>query len=119
MTLFLCTLLSDWAYFVTYEVQWINFAAWLVAGAVVLTGLALLWETVDFLRSDARRDRRGTLYMLVLLATFVTGLVDALIHAKDGWATMPEGLLVSVLVSLFALASVLLGFSTLRAGAAR
>lgn len=119
LPLFLGTLLSDWAYWATYEVQWINFAAWLIVAALLFAGLALLWAAIDFLRADVRRDRRGALYLLVLLATFGLGLVNALVHGKDGWATMPTGLILSVLVSLLALASVWLGFATLRAGPTR
>jgi hypothetical protein len=57
--------------------------------------------------------------VLLLLATFVLGLINALIHGKDVWATMPAGLILSVLVFFLALASVWLGFSSLRSGAAR
>ena len=117
LPLFLGTLLSDWAYSSTYEVQWINFAAWLIAGALVLAGLALLWAVVDFFRSDVDRDRHAALYLLVLLTTFILGFINALVHGKDAWATMPEGLILSVLVFMLAAASVSIAFSTLRRGA--
>jgi uncharacterized membrane protein len=109
--LFLGTLLSDWAYSSTFEVQWINFAAWLLAGALVFAGAALLWAAVDFLRKDRVRDPRSALYLLVLIATFVLGFVNALVHAKDAWATMPAALILSVLVFLLALAATWLGFA--------
>ena len=115
--LFLGCLLSDWAYSATSEVQWINFAAWLNAGAMVFVGLALLWAVVDFFRSDARRDGGRALYLMVLIATFVLGLINALIHSKDAGATMPAGLILSVFVLLSAIAAVWLGFSSLRSGA--
>src|SRR3546814_9206497 len=35
LPLFFGALLSDWAYSSTYDVQWLNFAAWLNAGALV------------------------------------------------------------------------------------
>ena len=119
LPLFLGALLSDWAYSSTQEVQWTNFASWLNAGALIFAGFALLWAVIDFFRSDVKRDRLGALYLLVLLATFVLGFINALVHGKDGWATMPEGLILSVIVFLLAAVSVWLGFSTLRAGAAR
>ena len=45
LPLFLGALLSDWAYSSSYQIQWLNFASWLIAGALVLCGLALnmLW----------------------------------------------------------------------------
>lgn len=119
LPLFLGALLSDWAYSSTYEVQWINFASWLVAGAMVFAGLALLWAVVDFFRSDVGRDRRSALYLLVLLTTFILGFINALVHGKDAWATMPEGLILSLIVFLLALVATWLGFSSLRAGGAR
>lgn len=119
LPLFLGALLSDWAYSSTYEVQWINFAAWLNAGAMLFTGAALLWAVVDFFRGDVSRDSRSALFLMVLLATFVIGFITALIHSKDAWATMPAGLILSLITFLLALATVWLGFSTLRSGVGR
>jgi uncharacterized membrane protein len=116
LPLFSGALLSDWAYSSTYEVQWINFAAWLIAGALVPAGFALLWAVINFFRSDVGRDRRSALYLLVLLTTFILGFINALVHGKDAWATMPEGLILSLLTVLLAAVSVWLGFSTLRQG---
>ena len=79
----------------------------------------MLWAAIDFFRADVARDRAGALSFLVLLTTFVLALINALVHAKDGWATMPAGLILSVLVFVLALFATWLGFSTLRAGATR
>ena len=117
LPLFLGALLSDWAYYSTYQIQWINFAAWLNAGAMVFLGAALLWTAIDFLRADVARDRLSMLHLLVVLATFILGFVTALVHSKDAWATMPSGLVLSFIVLLLALWSAWLGFSTLRGGA--
>ena len=111
LPLFLGALLSDWAYASTYEVQWINFASWLIAGALVFAASALAWAAIEFFRSDRVRHRFSALYLLVLITTFVLGVLNALIHGKDGWATMPEGLILSVLVFPLAVAAVWLGFS--------
>lgn len=119
LPLFLGALFADWAYSSTYQVQWINFAAWLNAGALVFAGLALLWAVIDFFRADRQRDRHSALYLLALITTFVVGFLAALFHAKDAWATMPGALILSLITFVLALASVWLGFSTLRSGAAR
>ena len=119
LPLFLGALLSDWAYSGSYEVQWTNFASWLIAGALVFGGFALLWAVIELLRHDAVGRRQGLLYVLVLLATWILGFVNALVHAKDAWAAMPTGLILSVIVTILALAAVWLGFSTLRRGEAR
>jgi len=111
--LFLGALLSDIAYARSYEIQWLNFASWLIAGALVFCGFALLWAVVEVLRRD-RRGRRRLGYALMLLVTFVVGFVNALVHAKDAWATMPEGLILSALVAIFILAATWLGFAGTR-----
>ena len=108
--LFLGALLSDWAYSATYQIQWINFASWLIAGALVFTGFALVWSAVEALRADNRRRSRWLVVALVA-ATFLIGFVDALVHAKDGWATMPEGLVLSIFVTALAIAAAWVGLS--------
>jgi uncharacterized membrane protein len=117
--LFLGALLSDWAYSSSYEIQWTNFASWLLVGALVFAGFALLWGLIELLRGDRRWRGRPLITFLVLLAAWILGFVDALVHAKDAWAKMPEALLLSIIVTALAIAAAWLGFSTLRAGDAR
>ena len=102
LPLFIGALLSDWAYTSSHQVQWLNFAAWLIAGGLLIAGPALLWGAVDLLRSRATRHRRGMIYLSLLLATFVIGFINALVHAKDGWAAMPTGLILSAVVVVLA-----------------
>lgn len=102
LPLFVGALLADWAYSHSHQVQWINFASWLIAGALVIAGLALLWAVVDALR---RRPRPSKAYLPLLLATFVLGFVNALVHAKDGAATMPAALILSAVVVIVGLAA--------------
>lgn len=118
LPLFLGALLSDWAYGATYEVQWTNFAAWLLTGALLFSGLALLWSLVALFR-PRRRGRRAMLGFLLLLATWVVGLINALVHTKDAWAMMPEGLILSLLVTVLAIAAIWVGFADGRTGARR
>ncbi len=113
--LFLGVLLSDIAYASSYEVQWKNFASWLIVGGLVFGGFALLWGLIELLRAD-RRGPRPVTYVLVLLATWVLGFIDALVHAKDAWASMPAGLVLSIIVAMLAIAATILGFSSLRSG---
>lgn len=119
LPLFLGALLTDWAYSRSSEIQWTNFASWLIAGGLVFAGLALLWALVDFFRADVARGRPGLVYLLVLAATFVLGFFNALIHAKDAWAAMPAGLILSVLVFILAVAAIWLGFAAHRSGEPR
>lgn len=114
--LFLGALLSDWAYSSTYEIQWTNFASWLLVGAMVLAGFVLLWALIDLLRADRTWRGRPLIYFLVLLAAFILGFIDALVHAKDAWAKMPEALILSVIVAILVIVACWLGFSSWRSG---
>ncbi|OIN46078.1 hypothetical protein BLL37_14475 [Pseudomonas azotoformans] len=110
--LFLGVLLSDIAYTQTYQIQWANFASWLIAGALVFAGFAFLFALVNLLRAE-RKAGQPTRYVLLLLATWVLGLVNAFQHAKDAYASMPGGLILSAIVLLLTLAATWTG---LRAG---
>jgi uncharacterized membrane protein len=106
-------LLSDVTYGNTAEPQWANFAAWLIAGAMVFTGLALLWALIALLLA---RPRWGwvLLCFVLLLATFALGLFDNLHHARDAWAIMPAAPILSGITALLALLACAVGFATLR-----
>ena len=114
--LFLGALLSDWAYSSSYEIQWTNFASRLLVGALVFAGIALLWSLIELLRGDRSWRGRPLVTFLVLLAAWILGFVDALVHAKDAWAKMPEALLLSIIVTALAFAAAWLGFASLLSG---
>lgn len=116
--LFLGGLLSDIAYFKTYQIQWSNFAAWLIAGGLLFCGLALLFALVNLVRAQ-RKAGRPVVYFLLLLATWVLGLVNAFQHAKDAWAVMPSGLVLSFIVTLLACVATWAGLTNLRSGDAQ
>lgn len=113
--LFLGALLNDIAYYKTYQIQWSNFASWLIAGGLLFCGLALLFALVNLLRAE-RKAGRPVVYFLLLLVTWVLGLINAFEHAKDAWASMPQGLVLSVVVTLLACAAAWVGLTNLRSG---
>jgi uncharacterized membrane protein len=113
--LFLGAALSDAAYVATYQVQWSNFASWLLVGGLICSGIALLFLAIDLFRASRRAP--GILaYAIVLLATWVLGFIDALVHARDAWAGMPAGLVLSVIVTLLGCAGTWFGFRGRRPG---
>lgn len=116
LPLFLGAMLSDIAYARSYQIQWTNFASWLLAGALVVSAGALLWALVGL--SRGRRGGRWLAYVLVVAATWVLGFVDALVHARDAWATMPTGLVLSVIVAALACVATWLGHTGDRTGGA-
>ena len=112
--LFLGALLSDMAYHNSYQIQWSNFASWLLAGAELFAGLALLGALIGLVRAP-RKGGQPLTYFLLLLVTWVLGLVNAFQHAKDAWAVMPAGLVLSVIVTILILVTAWIGLQP-RAG---
>ena len=53
-SLFIGALLSDIAYFRSYQIQWNNFSSWLLGGVLVITALAFLWSIVELFRDRWR-----------------------------------------------------------------
>jgi uncharacterized membrane protein len=111
--LFLGAALSDAAYASSYEIQWSNFASWLIVGGLALAGIALIFAVVDLCRAN-RRARGIALYAMVLLITWIVGLFNALMHARDAWASMPIGLVLSVIVVVLTCVATWLGFGNSR-----
>jgi len=118
LSLFLAAALSDLAYARTHEIQWTNFAAWLIAGGLVFTSIALIFVIVDLCRAH-RRARGIVLYGILLLAMWVVAFFNALMHARDAWAAMPDGLVMSVVTVVIACVATWLGFHTARIGGTR
>jgi uncharacterized membrane protein len=114
LTLFLATLLADYAYWTSHEIQWSNFASWLLVGAMVLVSIAVICEIFALVHGG-----RGVVYILVLAATWIVGLFDALHHARDAWGIMPMALVLSVIAVVLAGVASWIGFASLRAGGVR
>ena len=96
------------------QIQWANFSSWLIAGGLLGGGFALLWALVDLIRFRRAGSPRALIYFVLLLVMFVLGFVNALVHAKDAWATMPESLYLSAVTTLLALAAAWIGYSGFR-----
>lgn len=114
--MFLGAMLTDAAYAKTYEIQWNNFSSWLIVGGLVFAGVALVFAGFDFAR--ARRSSSDTRwYAVVLLFAWVAGFLNALMHARDAFASMPTGLVLSTITAALACMAVWLGFRGSRVAA--
>ncbi len=113
--LFLGALLSDITYYQTYQIQWSNFASWLIAGGLVFCGLAVLFALVNLIRAD-RKAGRPVVYLVLLVVTWALGLVNAFEHAKDAFASMPSGLILSALTTVLIAVTAWLGLTSIRSG---
>ncbi len=101
--LFLAALISDLAYAQTFEIQWANFSAWLIAGGLVIGAVVLALAIIGYFRN--RVGARPGLLLGLLALMWIVGLFNALVHARDGWAMMPTGLILSLIVTLLAFAA--------------
>jgi uncharacterized membrane protein len=108
--------ISDLAYASTQQIQWANFAAWLIIGGMVGGGVALVWMLIELARDPSARTRRPIVYAALLAIMWLLALVNSFVHAKDAWAIMPEATWLSAIVSLLAIAAAWIGFSGLHAG---
>jgi len=113
--LFLGALLSDIAYAQTYQIQWSNFASWLIAGGLLFGAITLVFAVVGIFRADQQKGRYA-IYLLILLAAWLVGFVNVLVHAKDAWASMPMGLILSAIVTVLVCAATWIGFGHWRQG---
>ncbi len=116
LPLFIGALLSDVAYRSSFHIQWANFSSWLIAGGLLVGAFAVLWSLINLFRRRAARKGRLVVYFVVLLAMWGLGFVNALVHAKDAWATMPEGLYLSAITAFLALVAAWIGYSGFHAG---
>jgi uncharacterized membrane protein len=111
---FILALLNDIAYWRTANLQWQNFAEWLLFGGLVVGGLVLLVEVVGLLfRSSVRAQGPGWLHAIGLLIVLVLGLINSFVHARDGWtAVVPQGLILSVVMVVVMMISDWLGHAS-------
>lgn len=117
LALFIGALLCDIAYWSSYQIQWANFAAWLNAGGLVFGTAVVVLATIGL----ARRSHRGKplLYFLLLVTMWVLGFINALVHGRDAWASMPAGLYLSAVVAALASGAAFIGYSGFRSEAKR
>ncbi|MBT2244954.1 hypothetical protein JQK15_15535 [Sphingobium sp. BHU LFT2] len=115
VALFPAALLSDITYLNSAEIQWSNFSAWLITGALIGGGLVLLWALIALARAEGPARRQHGLYLLLLALMWVCGLINAFQHSRDGWSSVGTiGLILSLLSSLAALAAGWVAFAGYR-----
>ncbi|WP_041391724.1 DUF2231 domain-containing protein [Sphingobium sp. SYK-6] len=117
VAMFSGALLSDLAYLKTAEIQWSNFSAWLITGAMLGGTGALVWAALSFVLGKRRAPGRPRAlgYLLILAAMWILGLINAFQHSRDGWSSVGgAGLALSILCTLLALLAAWIGFAGIR-----
>lgn len=118
IALFAGALASDITYLNTAEIQWSNFSSWLITGALVFGGMVAVWAIVASVRGRGTGLRSTYwLYLLLVVAMWVAGLVNAFQHSRDAWSSVGvTGLLLSILCTILAFAAGWIGHSGHRRG---
>lgn len=115
VALFPGALVTDIAYLRTEEMQWSNFSSWLIAGALVFSGLVLAWALITLLLTFRTAHRlRHAIYAGLLALLFVVGLVNAFQHSRDAWSSVGSfGLTLSIASAILALAAAVVAHTNL------
>ena len=111
LPMFSAALLADIAYWRTFQAQWANFAAWVIAAGLFAGTFVVLWALSSLIRGSTARRRDVGWYLAVLVAMWIVGFINSLVHAKDAFATMPEGLFLSAATAILALIASWVGYS--------
>ncbi len=119
VALFPAALITDVTYLNTAEAQWTNFSQWLITGALLFGGLALLWAIICSFREKRGSARgRSSLYAFLLAFAWFPGLLNAFQHSRDAWSSVGTGgLILSIISSVAALAAAWVAHRGYREGA--
>ncbi|NKJ40778.1 MULTISPECIES: DUF2231 domain-containing protein [unclassified Novosphingobium] len=92
-------MLCDIVYSLSPQVQWANFAQWLLVFGMLFGVPAAVFGLVDFLGNRAvTRPGTGWLHLGGNAVVLVLALINNFIHARDGWTgVVPTGITLSVL----------------------
>jgi uncharacterized membrane protein len=102
-TLLIAAFVTDLLYWRTLLFQWNNFSAWLLTAGLILAGLAALAFLVDLL--TRRVGKVAWLRLLGLAVAALLSLLNAFVHSRDAYtAVVPEGIIISAIVTLLLLA---------------
>lgn len=107
IALFAWATIFDITYVNTAEIQWSNFASWLIAGAELFGGVVLAWAVAAAVLGRRHGPFRWRLiYLAVVALMWILGLFNAFHHSHDGWASVgATGVVLSILCTLLALAA--------------
>ena len=110
---FVGAFVTDIAYMQTENLMWQYFSIWLITVGLVIGALAALTGMIDYWGDPRVRAKRPALpHMLLNIGAMLLELVNAFVHSRDGWtAVVPEGIILSGVVTVMLLASAWLGGS--------
>jgi len=113
ITCFVGAFLTDVAYWLTAEMMWADFSAWLLVVGLIVGVLAAIAGLTDFLGSRGiRRQSPAWPHMLGNIAVLVLAFFNMLIHTRDAWTSVvPTGIILSLVTVLILPVTGWLGWS--------
>jgi uncharacterized membrane protein len=97
-------LITDAIYSQTAEMMWIDFSAWLLVAGLVGGGVAGVVVAYELVRGGTRPSRALAAHLSLLLAAWIVGIFNSLIHSRDGWtAVVPTGIILSLVAAALSL----------------
>jgi uncharacterized membrane protein len=102
-TLLIATFASDLLYWRTLLFQWNNVSGWLLAAGLIVAALAAIAFIIDVV--IARGGRITWLRLAALAVAAILGLLNAFVHSRDAYtAVVPEGIILSAIVTVILIA---------------
>lgn len=111
---FLGAMVTDIAYYRTFDVNWKNFSDWLLAGGEAVGALAAIVGIFDLVRRPVRANRLIWPYAITYAVAMILGLFNNFVHSRDAYGAMPAGLVLSVLTVLALTAAAIISIPLLR-----
>ena len=95
-------LLTDVAYWLTAEMMWADFSAWLLVVGLIMGVLAAVAGLIDFLGNRLIRAQSPAWpHLLGNLLALVIAFFNMLVHSRDAWTSVvPTGLVLSLITVL-------------------
>lgn len=97
---FVGTLVTDVAYWLTANMQWANFSAWLLSVGLIVAAFAALAGLIDFFGDRRiRRIRSAWIHGAGNAVALVLSLINVFVHSRDAYTSVvPTGLILSAVV---------------------
>ncbi len=111
LAFFTGALLADIAYASSAQMQWANFAVWLITGGLIMGVLAAIAGIVDAIRHRGAPRRRPWPHSIGVASMMILALLNAFVHSRDGWTSVvPTGLALSAIVAVLAIVTSWMGY---------
>jgi uncharacterized membrane protein len=102
-------LVTDVMYYQTSLMQWANFSTWLIAAGLVVALVSAIVLVIDFL--IGRTGRILWLSFGAVAAAALLSLLNEFVHTRDAWTSVvPQGIALSVVVTILLLIGALRGW---------